>query len=148
MLKVVIDTNSLIDADSDEYNYSNRIIDEVIAGDIEAYANRATLRENKFIAPQKLNDPNFYKKLEYYFRAVKTVESPERLDVVEDDREDNKILESAVASGADYLITSDHHLLKLEKFKETRIVTPTQFWNIYEEEGEGWTKWLRNFITK
>src|SRR3990167_2156614 len=109
MLKVVIDTNSLIDADSDEYNYSNRIIDEVIAGNIEAFANHRTMRENKFIVPQKLKDTNFLNKLKYYWQAVKPVENGQRLAVVDEDEEDNKILESAVAAGADYLITSDRH---------------------------------------
>lgn len=146
MLKIVIDTNSLIDADSDSYNYSNRIIDEVIAGNIEAYANRATLRENKLIIPRKLQDQNFLNKLNYYFRAVKPVEARQHLQVVEDDPEDNKILESAVAAETDYLITSDHHLLKLEKYDGVKIVTPTQFWSIYEDEGRGWFKWIENFI--
>lgn len=147
MLKVVIDTNSLIDADSDEYNYSNRIIDEVIAGNIEAYANRATMRENKLITPRKLQDPSFLNKLNYYFQAVRSVETGPRLQAIADDPEDNKILESALSSDADYLITSDHHLLKLEKFQSVKIVTPTQFWNIYEEGTEsGWLKWIQNFI--
>src|SRR3990167_2527133 len=146
MLKIVIDTNCLIDADADEYNYSNRIIDEVIAGDLEAYANQATLRENKLIAPQKLVDPNFIKKLEYYFLAVKPVETAEKLRVVEDDPQDNKILESAVTADANYLITSDKHLLKLQEYNDVKIVTPTQFWNLYQDENAGWVKWLKDFI--
>jgi putative PIN family toxin of toxin-antitoxin system len=146
MLKVVLDTNLLIDAASDFYNYGNRIIDLVLAGQVEAYANKSTLKENKFIVEKKINDEGFLKKLEYFFEAVKPVENIVRLNVVEDSQ-DNKILESAVAIHADFLITSDRHLLKIENYQSVRIVRPNQFWSIYQEEGEGgWKKWLESFI--
>ncbi len=144
-MKVVLDTNTLIDASEDFYHYANRIIDLVIAGQIEAYANKATLRENKFLSSKKIQDEGFHKKLDYFFDLVKPIENSERLEVVED-RDDNKILESALAAKADYLITSDKHLLKIEKFKGIKIVTPARFWTLWEDEREGWAKWLRNFI--
>jgi uncharacterized protein len=144
-MKVVIDTNLLIDGALDFYHYGNRIIDLVIAGQLEAYANKKTLRENKFLAYKKIDDEGYMKKLEYFFNIVKPINDISALDVVED-REDNKILESAVASDADYLITSDHHLLKIEKYKGVKIVTPAGFWRLYQDEGEGWAKWLRDFI--
>ncbi len=107
MLKLVIDTNVLIDASEDYYRYANRILDLVLAGSIEAYANQATLRENKLLARRKITDEGYLKKLEYFFDAVKPVSSRSNLDVVADDREDNKILESAVAAHADALITGN-----------------------------------------
>ncbi|OGE87997.1 MAG: putative toxin-antitoxin system toxin component, PIN family [Candidatus Doudnabacteria bacterium RIFCSPLOWO2_02_FULL_49_13] len=145
MLKVVIDTNVLIDASEDYYRYANRILDLVIANQIMAYANRATLNENKFLARRKISDEGYLKKLEYFFEVVQPVATGEKLRIVEDP-EDDKILESAVASGADYLITSDLHLLKLEKYHGVRIVRPAEFWSIWEDEGEGWVNWLSNFI--
>lgn len=148
MLKVVIDTNLLIDAEGDFYSYASRIIDAVIAGNITAFANRATLQENKFITPQKISDQNYLKRLQYYFDSVQLVDSIRRLNAVEDS-EDNKILESAVAADADFLITSDQHLLKLEKYKGIKIVNPVQFWNIYQDQtGDGWTDWLKKFISR
>ena len=146
MLKVVIDTNLLIDGASDFYNYGNRIIDLVIGGQVEAYANSSTLRENKFLANKKIEDLGYTKKLEYFFATIKPIADIERLDVVED-KEDNKILESAVASQADYLITSDRHLLKLEKYRGVKMISPSAFWRLYEDEGDvGWQSWLKKFI--
>ena len=146
MLKIVIDTNVIIDAQDDFFHYANRIIDLVIGGRVEAYANAGTLRENKFLVKKKIMDEGYQRKLEYFFECVLPVENSERLDIVED-RQDNKILESAVDSGADYLITSDRHLLKIEEYRGVRIVSPAAFWRIWEEEGElGWQKWLKNFI--
>lgn len=147
MLKVVIDTNLLIDGSQDFYNFGNRIIDLVISGNIEAYANRGTMRENKLLVDEKITDEGYLKKLEYYFDLVKSVETTQHFQIVEEDPQDNKILESAVNCRADFLITSDRHLLKLEKYRGVRIVRPAEFWHIYEEEGEsGWQKWLKSFI--
>lgn len=146
MLKIVIDTNLLIDGSVDFYHYGNRIIDLVIAGHLEAFANHATLRENKLLVERKITDEGYQKKLQYFFDLVKPVESKVRLNVVED-KEDNKILESAIASHANFLITSDHHLLKLEKFRGVKIVRPQEFWNIYEDINDsGWQKWIKSFI--
>lgn len=145
-MRIVIDTNALIDASSDAYHYASRIIDLVISGQVQAYANKSTLKENQFLSSKKISDDGYLKKLEYFFNAVLPVDSGERLQVVTDDPQDNKILESAVASKADYLITSDKHLLRLEKFRGTKIVRPNEFWSIYADEGEGWTRWLRDFI--
>lgn len=146
MLKVVIDTNLLIDGSQDFNNFGNRIIDLVISGNIEAYANKSTLRENKFLAGKKIDDQGYLKKLEYFYEMVRPIELSHHLKVVED-REDDKILESAVAAKADYLITSDQHLLKLEDFHGVRIIRPGAFWQIWEEEGEtGWSKWINSFL--
>lgn len=146
MLKVVIDTNALIDAQTDFYHYANRILDEVIAGDIQAFVNPGTLRENQLLVGRKISDQGYLRKLEYFFGAVNVVRTTERIVACEDE-EDNKILEAAVAADADYIITSDYHLLNLSPFRKIKIVRPNEFWSIYEDEGNsGWMKWMKNFV--
>lgn len=56
----------------------------------------------------------------------------EKLDVVEEDPDDNKFLEAAVTGNASYTVSQDKHLLKIKKFRGTRIVTPEEFLNILE----------------
>lgn len=145
-MNIVLDTNSLIDASVDDYNYSNRIIDEIFDGKITAFANRATIAENRLMSRRRVSDPVYMDKLERLFDSINIVESAHRVDVVEDPQ-DNKILESALESGSGYLVTSDNHLLKLENYQGVKIVTPTQFWSIYEQEhGVGWKNWIKDFI--
>ncbi len=144
-MKIVIDTNILINASEDEYNYGNRIIDEVLMGNIQAFANFSTLRENRLIAQRKITDLNYLNKLEQFFDVVVEIES-ERIHVVEDE-EDNKILASAIAARADYLISSDWHLLKIGEYQGVKIITPQGFWAEYEtENGSGWQNWINNFM--
>lgn len=144
-MKVVLDTNVLINGFKDDYSYEKKIIDAVIAGDIEAYANRQTLRENRLIVSQLIDNPEYERELNNLFGQINWVMNRRQVHIVED-REDNKILESAVEAGADFLISSDNALLKLGEYEGVKIVNPSQFWVQYKDEGEDlWKQWS-NFI--
>ncbi len=58
-----------------------------------------------------------------------TVEPKVKLNVINEDVEDNKIIECALAAGADVIVTGDRHLLELGKFKKTKILTPKAFFD-------------------
>jgi putative PIN family toxin of toxin-antitoxin system len=51
------------------------------------------------------------------------------LHIINEDEEDNKILECANAARVDIIVSGDKHLLKLGKFKKTKILTPRQFFD-------------------
>jgi uncharacterized protein len=51
------------------------------------------------------------------------------LHIVDEDEEDNKILECALAAKADIIVSGDKHLLKLGKYKKTRILAPREFFD-------------------
>ena len=57
------------------------------------------------------------------------VEPKAELHIVNEDEEDNKILECALAARADIIVTGEKHLLNLGKFKKTRILTPREFFD-------------------
>jgi putative PIN family toxin of toxin-antitoxin system len=52
-----------------------------------------------------------------------------KLNAIKEDSEDSKILECALASGADIIVSGDKHLLKLGKFRKTRILMPREFFD-------------------
>jgi putative PIN family toxin of toxin-antitoxin system len=144
-MKIVIDTNVLINGFKDEYSYEKRIIDSVIAGEIEAYANKQTLRENKLISRQLIDNDEYKNQLNDLFAQINWVVNRRQIRVVSDP-EDNKILESAVEAKADYLVTSDNALLNLKHYQDVKIVNPSEFWVKYKDEGEDlWKQWT-NFI--
>ena len=146
-MKIVLDTNVLINGFKDEHSYEKRIIDAVIAGEIAAYANKQTLRENKLIASQLIDNDEYRQELDNLFAQINWVFNRRQIRVVQDP-EDNKILESAVEAGAEYLITSDNDLLRLEEHQGVQIINPGQFWAKYKDEGmDLWKQWT-NFITK
>ncbi len=57
------------------------------------------------------------------------IETKLKLHVINEDTEDNKILECALAAGADFIVSGDRHLLAIGKFRKTRILTPREFFD-------------------
>lgn len=55
-----------------------------------------------------------------------TVESPMKLEVIEEDPDDNRVLECAVAAGARRIVSGDHHLLDLEEYEGIEILNASQ----------------------
>jgi putative PIN family toxin of toxin-antitoxin system len=145
-MKVVLDTNVLINGFKDEYSYEKRIIDAVRNGEIEAFANKQTLQENHLILKQLIDSPEYEQQLNDFFGQMNYVVNRHQIRVVRD-REDNKILESAVEAGAEYLITSDNDLLMLGSYEGVAIVSPPSFWAKYKDEGADlWKQWT-GYIT-
>jgi putative PIN family toxin of toxin-antitoxin system len=62
---------------------------------------------------------------------VEMVEPKVKLQVVEDDHEDNKILECALACRAEVIVSGDKHLLGLGKFEKIRILAPREFFDSF-----------------
>ena len=50
------------------------------------------------------------------------------INVVAQDPTDNIFLECAVDSNADYIISGDHHLLNIKKYRGIHIVSPKDFY--------------------
>jgi putative PIN family toxin of toxin-antitoxin system len=59
------------------------------------------------------------------FSAVVAI--PGTLRVIVDDPDDNAVLECAVVSRSDFLVSGDRHLLALGRHQTIRIVTATEF---------------------
>jgi len=47
-----------------------------------------------------------------------------KINAVKADPDDNKIIECAACSNADYIVSGDRHLLDLKEYKSIKIVTP------------------------
>lgn len=149
-MKVVIDTNILIGGADDESSVAYKIIEEVIAGRLQAYATHQTMGENRQMLRKLVKDKNYREMLEEFFRRLKIVKVFKPLNVVADE-EDNKLFESVAASGAQYLITQDRTVLDVEEYHGTNVVTPRDFWARYENGIRGdsaWQDWSRSVLGK
>jgi uncharacterized protein len=61
----------------------------------------------------------------------KIVEPNVKLKIINDDEDDNKILECALADRADFIVSGDSHLISLGKFRKTRILTHREFFDSF-----------------
>jgi putative PIN family toxin of toxin-antitoxin system len=57
------------------------------------------------------------------------IEPKMTLHAINEDSEDNKILECALAARAEIIVSGDKHLLTLGKFRKARILSPRQFFD-------------------
>lgn len=65
---------------------------------------------------------------ETLLRRVGTLAEPSQtLAVVTEDPDDNRVLEVAVHSRADVVVSGDRHLLRLKAFRGIPIMSPRQF---------------------
>lgn len=154
-MRVVIDTNILINAATDESSYAFKIIKEVIEGRIDAFATHQTMSENRQMLRKLVRDRGYRELLEEFFRKLQIVKPPLHLPLTKgekergwivSDPEDNKLFESAAASGAQYLITSDQEVLAISEYHGTKIVGPQDFWAEYQAQGDddsGWQDWTK-----
>lgn len=132
-VKIVLDTSVLLMAFGNPGSFLDRLLRLALS------RRQVTL----FISPEIIQE--FSDKLEFKFMlprpdvvAVVASLSPicsiitpsQRLKVVKDDPDDNKILECAVQAKADLIITSDKHLLKLKRYEDTKIAHPSmlKYW--------------------
>lgn len=56
------------------------------------------------------------------------VDPEEDITAVEDDPDDDKFLEAAVAGNVDYIVSGDTHLLDIETYRGLEIVSPRTFY--------------------
>lgn len=67
------------------------------------------------------------------FNCVFTAKTP-AINIVENDPNDNKFIECAVALNARYIFSGDKEVLKIKKYMDIQVVSPHQFLEkIYDE---------------
>jgi putative PIN family toxin of toxin-antitoxin system len=132
MIKIVCDTNILISA----YVFPGGTTDEILSlaglGELDLYLSPDIISEFKNVLLRKFKysaeecDIFIGRVLE-----IATLVYPsERLAIVKRVDADNRVLECAVASEADYLVTGDKQdLLPLKSIGQCKIITPREFLN-------------------
>jgi putative PIN family toxin of toxin-antitoxin system len=139
---VVLDTNVVISALLSTKGSPAKIIDKWETDEFDIAISKPLLDE--------LERALGYEKVKKYFKSpqaiikallkrIKTVgffvNPGIELNVIEDDPDDNRILECALAANAAYIISGDEHLLDLGEFRGIMIISPAgflrllDFWN-------------------
>lgn len=127
MLKVVLDTNVFIAAYFNRKSASARIIDLCLENKHELIFSPRLRKEVKLILKNVRAERGFHERIQSLFMNASKVKPIQKVFMVKEDPEDNKFLECVLEGKADYLITSDRHLLELGEFAQTKICKPTQF---------------------
>ncbi len=133
-IKVVIDTNVFISALLFGGN-ALEIIRLFLKGDIEVYLSPFIIEEVTRILREKFlwEEAKIEKILELIRSKTKEVYPQVKVSIIKSKDEDNRILECALESKVDYLISGDkRHILPLKEFKGIRIVSVSEFLDKYQ----------------
>jgi len=127
-MRVTVDTNFLISATQWDYSVSYKLLLKFIEKKIEIYTTNEILEEFSKVLKRdfKYNTEEIINIMENVLSFVVLVIPQQKLDVVKEDVDDNKVLECAIASSSKYIITYDNHLLKLKEFREIKIIKPEE----------------------
>ncbi|MCX6709009.1 MAG: putative toxin-antitoxin system toxin component, PIN family [Candidatus Woesearchaeota archaeon] len=132
-MKITVDTNVLVSATFWNGD-SNTVLEKVENKEIELVLSKEIIEEFARVLgykeiQDKIRDKNLEMKrtIEKIISISTIVEPTEKLNIVEEDPEDNKILECAKAGNVDFIISGDNHLLKIKKLGLIKIVSPDEF---------------------
>lgn len=125
--RVVLDTNVLVAAHFNPESASNKILELCQRKKLILVLTPRILKEFSLIMRNISARKSFRKRMDEIISQAILIKKTPRVDIVSEDPEDDKFLSCALAGRADYIITSDRHLLVLRKFRGTKIIKPTQF---------------------
>ena len=139
-MKVVIDTNVLVSRAISEKRAPATIFRLRGEGAFEHIVSQALLDEYRralaYDHVRKLHgrtDAQIVALLSDIEQAATLVHPRVLLAVVKEDPDDNKVLECAVAGGANYIVSGDKHLLSLGEYEGIRILSPADFLRALEQ---------------
>jgi uncharacterized protein len=128
MLNVVLDTNVIVSGLNFPTSNPAKILLLVASGEVSNFTSRHIVNETRRI----LVDKFFWTHEEVEAAEVwlktfsRSVNPKNRIAVIVDDP-DNRILECAVESRADFIISGDRHLTDLKNYQVIKIVAPSTF---------------------
>ncbi len=127
-----MDTNFLVSATQWDYSVAHKLLLKLLEKNIQIFTANEILDEfaNILARDFQYSHEEIGNITEKVLAFVTLVQITSKVDAVKDDPEDNKILECALDSDSEYVISYDKHLLNLKEFQDIKIVKPEEFLEI------------------
>ncbi|MCW4044792.1 MAG: putative toxin-antitoxin system toxin component, PIN family [Candidatus Bathyarchaeota archaeon] len=125
MPRAVLDTNVIVSALISE-GKPRTLFRKGINGQFAMLTSEPLLKELARVLgrPKFRTSPSEIRRVtQALLNSTELVEIKSRLRVVTEDPKDDVVIETAMDGHADFIVTGDRHLLKLESFREIKIVT-------------------------
>jgi len=131
---VVLDTNVIISSLLSAKGPPAEVIRRWEAGEFDVVTSPALISELEWALTYprvrkylKSSDEEIDAFLKHLRTTAIVVEPQMALDVVEDDPDDNRVLECAVAGDATYIVSGNTHLIDLKTYEQIVILNPVGF---------------------
>ena len=128
-MKITIDTNFLISSALWDNSSAHKLLLKLIENDAKIYTTKEILEEFSKVLKRdfKYNEEKVNERINSVLSFVSLVVVRNKINIVKEDSDDNKILECAIESNSEYLLTYDNHLLKIKEYKGIKILKPEEF---------------------
>ncbi|MBD3202927.1 putative toxin-antitoxin system toxin component, PIN family [Candidatus Woesearchaeota archaeon] len=133
-MKVTVDTNFLISSTQWNYSVAHKLLIKFIEQEVKIFTTKDILDEFEKVLERdfKYDKTSSNNLIEKIISFVHLVEPKDKVDVIKDDPDDNIIIECALESNSEFIITYDKHLLNIKENKGIKIITPEIARNILE----------------
>ncbi|MEK7504238.1 MAG: putative toxin-antitoxin system toxin component, PIN family [Patescibacteria group bacterium] len=132
-IRVVLDTNVLVSAIVFG-GIPQKVLSLVFKGDLTGITSVSLMAELSEVIHKKF--PFDKQDLEYWEEQMRmdfeVVNPRNSLKVARDD-DDNRVLEAAITGKCEYIVTGDEDLLSLKKYKNIKILTPAEFFDLVSD---------------
>lgn len=127
-MRITVDTNFLISATQWDYSVAHKLLKKFIESNTKLFTTKGILDEFSEVLERdfRYNKDEINDNIEKILFFVELVESSQKVDVVKEDPDDNKIIECALSSSSDFILTYDNHLLKLGNYGSIKIIKPEE----------------------
>jgi uncharacterized protein len=132
--KIVLDTNVIVSAHLTRNSKAEAILKLAEGESVQIYLSpqileelKTTLLSPKLMRIHKDSPEQVRRSVALLRRFVTLTPGTTEVNAVKDDPEDSKILACAIEGHVDYIVSGDHHLLRLGSFEGIPIVKPATF---------------------
>lgn len=127
-MKVVFDTNIFISALIFPGGKAEEAIMRIINGEDTLLISRDIVDEILTVLARKFSkDPEALSEVAVNLAEISVLVSPTEKLQVFDDESDNRILECALAGGAEAIVTGDKAMLMRKKYRAVKIITLSEY---------------------
>jgi putative PIN family toxin of toxin-antitoxin system len=136
MLRVVLDTNVLVSAiisDGKPRELFRKGISKefcIVTSELLLRELATVLRRPKF----KTDEDEIHRIILALMQAAEVVEAVSKFNLIKDDPKDDMIVETAYDGKADFIVSGDSHLFRLNIFRGIQIVSVKQMLTCLEEK--------------
>ena len=128
-MKIILDTNVFISGIFWEGNYCSQILNKWKEGKFQLVSSPQIIKEFLEVL-QSFKIPLDPELIEMWKNLIITnsiiVIPMKKIELIKDDPDDDKFIEAAICSKADFIISQDKHLLKLKEYHQTKILKPEE----------------------
>ena len=132
-IKFVFDTNILISSTLWDGSVAQKLLFKCIKENIQIFSSQEIIEEYQKILKRDFDysEEEIVSIMEKVLQFISLVNPNIKVNVVKEDADDNKIIECALESKADYILSYDKHLLNLKEFRGIKIIRPEEIIKVF-----------------